>query len=395
MRLSFAVLALCCVCCYAFPSSNQTYRDWGLSSRGFGAQGKSGCDTSDESFDYLLLVQQWPAAQGAASWPSGAVIDDFTLHGLWPSRIGADVNSYPCTCTEEQFSEDKVSSSLDEMKQHWPSYTGQDDTFWGHEWSKHGTCCDKTSGLEDQESFFSSALGMRDKAGLLAALTKANIKPDGSSYAYSDMANAIKSAIGVAPLLGCKTGNTLSEIGLCYSSSSKSLQECDESVKNQQGDEVSDCATDVKVVFAKPGGPSPAPSPGDGKCADYGCGKFLPGKPCQCNTACKQYDNCCPDYDTVCSGPTPPGPPTPPTPPTPPSPPSPPSGNKCVKGAHGPACSSDADCTPITDCVRCASSGYCTCADKSTGQCAPSPAPVPWASFLATADNSVPEAVTM
>ncbi|GMI01175.1 hypothetical protein TrST_g827 [Triparma strigata] len=32
----------------------------------------------------------------------------------------------------------------------------------------------------------------------------------------------------------------------------------------------------------------------------------------------------------------------------------------CVTSQHGPACSSDKDCSDITDCVRCASSGYCT-----------------------------------
>ena len=39
-----------------------------------GRQGGGGCDTSDQSFDYLLLVHQWPAAQQSSSWPSGAVL---------------------------------------------------------------------------------------------------------------------------------------------------------------------------------------------------------------------------------------------------------------------------------------------------------------------------------
>merc|ERR1712159_967806 len=143
---------------------------WGLSP-------PHGCTTSNTSFDYLLLVQQWPAAQDSSSWPSGAKLDDFTLHGLWPSRIGSDVNSYPCECTSEQFSTDKVSSLMQQMQAHWPSYTGQNTQFWSHEWSKHGTCCDHLQGLNSQEGFFSTALGLRDKAGMLAALEKASIKP--------------------------------------------------------------------------------------------------------------------------------------------------------------------------------------------------------------------------
>lgn len=34
-------------------------------------------------------------------------------------------------------------------------------------------------------------------------------------------------------------------------------------------------------------------------CANYGC-KFNRGKPCQCSDSCKQYGNCCSDYDDVC-----------------------------------------------------------------------------------------------
>jgi len=326
----------------------------------------SGCTYDDATFDYLLLVQQWPPAQASSSWPAGAIVNDFTLHGLWPSRIGSNVNSYPCECTKEAFAESSVSASLDEMKQRWPSYTGENDQFWSHEWTKHGTCCDTTSGVNTQASFFATALAARDKAQLLKALAAASITPNGKSYSYASMATAIKASLGVSPLMGCKTGNTLSEVGLCYSKSME-LQECDSSVKQQEGDEVSDCATDVAVVFASasspsPGPPSPTPpSPSSGLCADLGC-KFTPGAPCQCNSGCQSYDDCCPDYTKVCGGPPSPSP-------SPPSP-SPSPTSKCVSGAHGPPCSSDSDCTSITGCVRCAGSGYCTCADKSTGKCA-------------------------
>jgi len=263
-----------------------------------------------------------------------------------------------------------VSASLSEMKQRWPSYTGQNDEFWGHEWTKHGTCCDDTSGLSSQADFFAGALSLRSKAQLLSALAAASITPNGSSYSYAAMAAAIKAKIGVNPLMGCKTGNTLSEIGLCYSKS-MTLQECDQSVKTQSGDEVSDCDSTVAVVFPSSSSPSPPspsppspsppspspPSPSSGRCATQGC-KFTAGAPCQCNDSCDSYDDCCPDYSTVCGhSPTP-------------TPPSPSPSGKCTEGARGPACSSDSDCTSITDCVRCASSGYCTCADKSTGKCA-------------------------
>jgi len=352
-------LLVACVGAVPLMRNNETFLN---------STGASGCTYDDSSFDYLLLVQQWPAAQQSASWPAGAIIDDFTLHGLWPSRIGSTVNSYPCECTKEAFDESKVSASLSEMKQRWPSYTGENDQFWDHEWSKHGTCCDDTTGLSSQATFFSSTLALRDKVGILKALAAASITP-GKSYSYASMAAAVKASLGVNPLMGCKTGNTLSEMGICYTKTMEP-QECDDSVKTQSGDEVSDCDQTVAVNFAASAGPSPSPtpptptppsptppSPSSGKCADLGC-KFTPGAPCQCNSNCDQYDDCCPDYQTVCGGPGPSPTPTP-------SP-----GGQCVAGQHGPACSSDSDCTSISQCVRCASSGYCTCSDKSTGKCA-------------------------
>lgn len=32
----------------------------------------------------------------------------------------------------------------------------------------------------------------------------------------------------------------------------------------------------------------------------------------------------------------------------------------CEAGVHGPPCSSNADCIDVTNCLRCAGSGYCT-----------------------------------
>jgi len=330
----------------ALYTNKSSLREWTLRA------GPSGCTTGDNHFDYLLLVAQWPATQKSSTWPAGADINDFTLHGLWPSRTGADVNSYPCTCTSETFDASKESTIMSEMEAHWPSYTGQNGQFWGHEWSKHGTCCDKTAGLSDQLSFFTGALKYREQAGFLAAFTKAGITP-GGSYSYGNMSQAFKAANGVAPLMGCKTGNTLSEIGVCVDTATKKFMECDSSVQHQSGDEVSDCDQSVQVKFPAASGPSPPSPPGSGTCKDYGCGKFIAGNPCQCYDQCKQYDECCPDYTSTCGAPSP-------------SPPA----TKCVSGEHGPACSSDSDCSSLPSCVRCASSGFCTCADKSTGKCA-------------------------
>jgi len=57
------------------------------------------------------------------------------------------------------------------------------------------------------------------------------------------------------------------------------------------------------------------------------------------------------DFASVCGGgtPSPPGP-------------APAPATKCIPDQHGPSCSSDADCTKVPSCVRCAHSGFCTTA---------------------------------
>jgi len=39
-----------------------------------------------------------------------------------------------------------------------------------------------------------------------------------------------------------------------------------------------------------------------GLCEIYGCHGFVVGRPCQCNSKCSQYGNCCPGYKQKCGG---------------------------------------------------------------------------------------------
>lgn len=298
----------------------------------------SGCTYDDASYDYFLFVQQWPASQSSASWPAEANTSDWSIHGMWPSRTGSDVATYPCQCTTESFDETELKTVLGEMKTNWASYTGEDDQFWSHEWSKHGTC--STPVAKTQLDYFSKTLNTFKTVNLLSMLTDASIVP-GSSYSSSD----VLSALGGRAIIGCKSGK-LSEVAFCLDKDDLSVISCDGTVMKNVG-EFNDCSGTIS--YPSSGSPSPTPTPTSGKCADYGCGGvYDPTRPCQCTQTCESHDDCCPDYQSVCGG----------------------GSTQCVAGEHGPPCAVDSDCTKYDDCVRCANSGYCTCADKATGQCA-------------------------
>lgn len=83
---------------------------------------------------------------------------NFTIHGLWPQYV---TTGYPSTCTTEPFNSSiPTDIGFDYMIDRWPDvqYDINDpayDSFWEHEWTKHGTC----SGLS-QHDYFTTALSL-------------------------------------------------------------------------------------------------------------------------------------------------------------------------------------------------------------------------------------------
>jgi len=67
-------------------------------------RGASGCTTDDKTFDYLLLVHQWPAAQQSSTWPKGAVtgapppipLTATTIETIYPRRNKNSFKSRHC-----------------------------------------------------------------------------------------------------------------------------------------------------------------------------------------------------------------------------------------------------------------------------------------------------------
>ena len=59
----------------AVPSAGNTLLNAKVSATGRSA---GGCDAADHSFDYMLLVEQWPLEFNEPD-PNGV----FTLHGMW------------------------------------------------------------------------------------------------------------------------------------------------------------------------------------------------------------------------------------------------------------------------------------------------------------------------
>lgn len=64
----------------------------------------------------------------------------WSIHGLWPQY---DINSYPSYCKIVKFNIDNIKCILNELEKYWYSEKQNikdDETFWEHEWKKHGSC---------------------------------------------------------------------------------------------------------------------------------------------------------------------------------------------------------------------------------------------------------------
>jgi len=224
------------------------------------ALAKEGCTRDDKSYDVLLLVQSWPNSccqREACQDDTFGSRSVWTMHGLWPSRIGDEARTYPCECDSRSFDESQVAPIKDKMDEFWPSENGGSASFWAHEWMKHGTCSSDVTSLQSELGFFKTTLALRQARDVRAALDKASIVPSsGRSYSKSVVAAALKPITGFVPLLGCifvDGTQYLHEVSFCLS---KSLQdiECDPSIVHLSGDETSNCEDSEKMVLVPPSG---------------------------------------------------------------------------------------------------------------------------------------------
>jgi len=123
------------------------------------------------------MAQEWEAeqcsgnSQGTCGSPEPIWTTNLTVHGLWPN---SQDGSYPATCTNEAFNDTVPEAiGMDTMTTSWPNvplYVGDADydSFWTHEWSKHGTCASAYT----QQGFFEVALATHMSLGTPALITE-------------------------------------------------------------------------------------------------------------------------------------------------------------------------------------------------------------------------------
>ena len=168
----------------------------------------------------LLQTQFWDTS------PPTGPDDSWTLHGLWPDNCDG---TYEANCDPKRaytnITEILQAAGADEtlsiMQKYWKDYKGDDESFWEHEWSKHGTCISTIDPscypdyqpTEEVPIFFNRTVSLFQSLPSYTFLSDAGIVPSTSkTYTSAEIQAALsKNHAGMNVYLGCSSG-ALNEI---------------------------------------------------------------------------------------------------------------------------------------------------------------------------------------
>ncbi|OAA50265.1 Ribonuclease Trv [Metarhizium rileyi] len=167
----------------------------------------------------LLQTQFWDTA------PATGPEDSWTIHGLWPDNCDG---SYPARCDRSRAYNDiggilrdnGASDALEYMQKYWKDYKGDDDTFWEHEWGKHGTCIstldpkcyDGYQSKQEAVDFFKKTVDLFKTLPTYKWLSEAGITPSRSkTHSLKEIQSVLSKRHGAKVTLGCK-GKVLNEV---------------------------------------------------------------------------------------------------------------------------------------------------------------------------------------
>ncbi|KAH6717095.1 ribonuclease Trv [Leptodontidium sp. MPI-SDFR-AT-0119] len=171
----------------------------------------------------LLLTQFWDTA------PSTGPNNSWTVHGLWPDKCDGTYEAN-CDPSREYTNITAILQSygktdlLSYMNTYWKDYQGNDETFWEHEWGKHGTCISTLdtkcysghSGQEEVVDYFEVAVELFKGLDSFAFLEKAGIVPSTTTtYTLAQIQDVLTAAHGFPVTLGC-SGTLFEEIWYHY-----------------------------------------------------------------------------------------------------------------------------------------------------------------------------------
>ncbi|MCJ1481941.1 ribonuclease T2-like [Schaereria dolodes] len=162
----------------------------------------------------LLQTQFWDTD------PATGPADHWTIHGLWPDNCDGTYSQY-CDETRQYTNITAIlesygrTSLLEFMDTYWKDEGGNDESFWEHEWGKHGTCINTLdpscytdyTPQEEVVDFFQRTVDLFMELDSYQFLADAGIIPTTTkNYTSAEVLTALAKPRGVIPVIQCYHG---------------------------------------------------------------------------------------------------------------------------------------------------------------------------------------------
>ena len=127
---------------------------------------------------------------------------EWSIHGLWPEQLH---KIGPSFCNKNlYFNPAALKRIREELKNKWANVHSEKypESFWKHEWDKHGTCAATLESTNSEEKYFQKSLELFDKYNMKNVLEEANIFP-GDEYPVEQILDAVNKVLGVNSQVTC------------------------------------------------------------------------------------------------------------------------------------------------------------------------------------------------
>nr|XP_022335262.1 ribonuclease Oy-like [Crassostrea virginica] len=173
-----------------------------------------------KEWSYFTFAQQWPLAVCTEHDP--CVIPPsmvgWGIHGLWPSADS--LSKGPENCNKSwPFDIKSIESLVPELKKYWPNLypDTKENSFWEHEWEKHGTCATSVPATSNELKYFQMGLMLHAKYNITKILMNQGILPSNTArYMTNETESALKRELGVEAMIECAYDKKKTQKQLLY-----------------------------------------------------------------------------------------------------------------------------------------------------------------------------------
>lgn len=159
----------------------------------------------------MIFTQQWPLT-ACFLWKNSSDTHScslpkhnmWTIHGIWPTKYNS-VGPQFCN-TSLKFNPSALRSIENELKENWLDIhkESKPNSFWKHEWDKHGTCAITVKALNNEFNYFEAGLKLLEKYNMIDVLAKANILP-GKRYMVQNILMRLQKVLKKRGQIMCVT----------------------------------------------------------------------------------------------------------------------------------------------------------------------------------------------